>query len=1181
MRCYSSSAKPCVVKLSRVEIRGFKSIAKKTVLSVSDGVTCIAGPNGCGKSNIIDAIKWALGEQSTRSLRASAMGDVVFSGTQQIGPSSMASVTLEFIKDGGNFPASLEGFDNVAITRRLFRSGESEYLINSVKSRLKDITDLFLDTGLHRNGYAIIEQGKVKDVIQSKPDEMRYLIEEAAEVGKFRVKRTEALRRLEATSKNLERIRDLLNEVTRQKNELKSQANKARRYQELRSSANDLSRLLASCDLEKIAASTKASERELMDIDSRIGSHEEEHASLSAKANTFEGTSNRLKSDMETLASSLSKAESGKLLAQQELEASESRLKDIVSTIEMLVQGVEEDREFMEDEQMKAVEIKREQDRLLFEIQGLQEQFLACDVAHSLLLKEYEELEQEYNEKRSELFDAIGEVRSLEQRFTDRQSRHKEVSAAIRKRQQDLSSTVSGAENLTKEIISLEAEISGRQDKKPPLEQEIQALVYAITEAGAHIETETERLIALEKSHAEIRAKLSVLRRIVDNAPAAPDAAQEHTNGIRKVSDMLSVHAGFEEAVGRSMGSALVFLIFHDHEEILAQEDFETKSPGFVIERPHIHHHASGPPPGSQGVLGPLCEFIEARDGYQDLAEALSQNMWVVDDLKSALMLWKQGNRMCSFVTKEGMILEPTGVIRTTRELTKYAEVLKAKAEIKELSEKLLSLEAAIVELKAGLDEARKGLHDLKIRHTEKSSAVSDLDRDIASLVERLQRITSQQEHIHEQISALNAEIAQMEDLSTKFDSDSAVLADQRAVLEEERAKKEALVKNLDERKQASKQGLLRSQEDMQAKTERLNDLKVQSAAKGERISTLEAALVKRKEEIEKDTGRIEELANTRLMVEHSMSEAQKTFEGMAAEIIRLKASYDELLPEYEKVLGLLRATQEEGRTLRSTIDQLEKGRGEILLKKREHEIAYAMTLERLEARFGEGRPEIPESFDPEAARQEIAALEVRIERMGQINFASIEAFDHVQQRWDDLHRQYEDIVQASTRLKDVIANIERQSAKAFMTTFNEVKRNFQDIFTTMFGGGRADIILTEGDEQEAGIEIFASPPFKRLKAMSLLSEGEKTLCAISFIFALFKVNPSPFCILDEVDAPLDDANVIRLNRLIRSFSQDSQFIIVTHNRYTMEAADILYGVTFDVPGISKVVSMVLKEAEG
>jgi chromosome segregation protein len=1182
LRCPSSSAKPCGVKLSRVEIRGFKSIAKKTVLSVSDGVTGIAGPNGCGKSNIIDAIRWALGEQSARSLRAAAMGDVVFSGTQEVGPSSMASVTIEFIRDGGHFPVSLEGFDHIAITRRLFRSGESEYLINNVKSRLKDITDLFLDTGLHRNGYAIIEQGKVKDIIQSKPDEMRYLIEEAAEVGRFRVKRAEALRRLEATSKNLERIRDLLNEVTRQKNELKSQANKARRYQELRSSVNDLSRILAACDLEKIAASMKAQETELTAIDSRIAQHEEEYASLSEKAQSFEGTSNRLKADMETLASSLSGAESRELLAIQEIEACESRLKDIVSTIEMLVRGVEEDKEFMEDEQIKAVELKRELDSLLSEIQGIQEHIWASEAAHAAHLREYEDLEEEYNGKRIELFDAIGEVRALEQRLTEIQSRCKEMTSTIRKRQQDLSSIVTGAENLKKDLATLEAEISSRHNAKPLLELEIQDFERMIAEAGGHIETDTLRLIALEKSHAEISAKLSVLKRIGDPAPETLAAAHTQSNGNRRVSDMLSVHVGFEEAVGRSMGNALDFLIYRDHDEILAQEGFETNGPGFVIERPHIHHHAGGPPPGSNGVLGPLNEFIDAREGYQEVAEALSQNMWVVDTLESALRLWRQGHRTCSFVTREGMILEPTGVIRTTRELTKYAEVLKAKTEMRDLSEKMLFIEGQIAQVKAGLDQAKKDLQDLKNRHAAKSSEMGSLERDIATLMEWRQRIVSQQEHILEQDSALNAEITQMVELSAKFEADAATLADQKAVLEEARAKRESIVKDLNEKKQASKQGLMRSQEEMQAKMTHLNDLKMTSAAKGERIKTLEGALVKRREEIEKDERRIEDLANTRLMVEQSLTQAQKALECTMAEITSLKASYAELLPEYEKALGLLRATQEERQDLRSTIDQIEKARGEILLKKREHDIAYAMNLERLEARFGEGIPEIPETFDSVLARREIAALEERIEKMGQINFASIEAFEHVQKRWDDLHRQYEDIVRASTRLKEVIANIERQSTKAFMATFNQVKKNFQDIFTTMFGGGKADIIFTEGgDDLEAGVEIFASPPFKRLKSMSLLSEGEKTLCAISFIFALFKVNPSPFCILDEVDAPLDDANVIRLNRLIRSFSQDSQFIVVTHNRYTMEMADILYGVTFDVPGISKVVSMVLEEAQG
>ena len=323
----SSSAKPWGVKLSRVEIKGFKSIAKKISLAISGGVTCIAGPNGCGKSNIIDAARWALGEQSAKSLRASSMNEVIFSGTQDVGPSSMASVTLEFIKDGGHFPKTLEGFEQVAITRRLFRSGESEYLINNVKCRLKDITDLFLDTGLHKSGYAIIEQGKVKDIIQAKPEEIRYLIEEAAEVGKFRIKRTEALRRLEATSKNLERINDLLGEVTRQRNDLKTQANKARRYQDLRKEVNEISRLLSASELKDIAMLKGAYETQLKNIEAGLSRMEEARSELMGKLGVYESESIRLKGEMDALASSLSDAESRQLLAAREIEGFQETIK--------------------------------------------------------------------------------------------------------------------------------------------------------------------------------------------------------------------------------------------------------------------------------------------------------------------------------------------------------------------------------------------------------------------------------------------------------------------------------------------------------------------------------------------------------------------------------------------------------------------------------------------------------------------------------------------------------------------------------------------------------------------------------------------------------------------------------------------------------------------------------------
>jgi len=1168
------------VKLSRVEIRGFKSIAKKTALSLADGITCVAGPNGCGKSNIIDAIRWALGEQSARSLRASSMSDVIFSGTQDVGPSSLASVTLELVRDKGYFPATLDGFASVSVTRRLFRSGESEYLINNVKCRLKDVADLFLDTGLNRNGYAIIEQGRVKDIIQAKPDEIRYVIEEAAEVGRFRIKRAEALKRLEATSKNLERIRDLLNEVSRQRNDLKSQSHKARRYQDLRAAASELSKILAACDLLRIASGREALEAELQGCEARIAGYEKDVAVLNEKAHAHEGTGSRLKAEMEKLASSLGAAESRELLARREIESSNTRLKDLGSTIEMLTQGMEEDKRLSEEEQAKALALGQELERLFGELQGILTLVEADEAAHGGLEREYEILEQEYNEKRTELFHAIGEVRSLDQRVAEIRGRHQEVASTLRKRGQDLSSLAASAQNLARDLLPLDAEISSKRGEIPLVQEETQGLVRSLEEGLSRIEVDTQRLIAQEKSLAEIRAKLSVLARIVDPA-GSPESTRPHPNGTRKVSDMLCVRAGFEEAVGRSMGPALDFLIFRDHGEILAQDGFETRGPGFVIERPHVGHRVQGPPAGSTGVLGELTEFIDAQDGYRDVAEALSRNMWVVEDLRSALVLWEQGHRSCSFVTRQGMILEPTGAIRTTRELAKYAEVLKAKAEIREFSERMRSLEEQIPQLETGLVEAKKGLQELKARHADRTARLRTLEREMASLQESRGRIVAQQGRLIDQETSLKAEIAQMEALAAKFDAELAALTVQKTALEEDRAGKESLVKELDGRKQAAKQGLLKSQEEKQARATRLSDLKVLQATRGERLRTLEAARAKRLEDIEKDVRRIEELAHTRLAVELSMGKARETLEGASAEIASMKAAYDRLVTEYETALSLQRTSQEEARTLRSALEQEEKARSEAQLKKREYEIAYAMNLERLSARFGEGMPEIPGAFDAEGARQEVAAIEERIEKMGQINFASIEGFEHVQQRWDDLHRQYEDIVRASTRLKEVIANIERQSIKAFMATFTQVKQNFQEIFTSMFGGGKADIVFTEGDELEAGVEIFASPPFKRLKAMSLLSEGEKTLCAISFMFALFKVNPSPFCILDEVDAPLDDANVIRLNRLIRTFSRDSQFIIVTHNRHTMDMADILYGVTFDVPGISKVVSMVLEGDRG
>ena len=1033
MQRESSSAKPWGVKLSRVEIKGFKSIAKKISLAISGGVTCIAGPNGCGKSNIIDAARWALGEQSAKSLRASSMNEVIFSGTQDVGPSSMASVTLEFIKDGGPFPKTLEGFDQVAITRRLFRSGESEYLINNVRCRLKDITDLFLDTGLHKSGYAIIEQGKVKDIIQAKPEEIRYLIEEAAEVGKFRIKRTEALKRLEATSKNLERINDLLGEVTRQRNDLKTQANKARRYQDLRKEVNEISRLLSASELRDIAMLKGAYEEQLKNIEAGLGRMEEARSELMGKLGVYESESIRLKGEMEALASSLSDAESRQLLASREIEGFQERLKDSSATMGMLSQNMAEARRYIDEEGAKVAVLRQELSTLKDEMDEAQAHLAGQQVIHDGLVQEYDALERLYNEKRTGLFEAISEVRSIEQRIIEVQGRIKEVNATIKRRQQDLSSCVDAAEALSQELVLLDAETSGINRSIPPILERIGESTAAMEAARSAIEASTHRLIGQEKTQAEILAKLSVLSRIIYDEPSAPHSPDKiRTNGKKKVSDLLSVQAGYEEAVGRSMGNALDFLIFHDHEEIVSLHDFQTKGPGFVIEQPHIEKHSQATVSGAFGVLGHLKEFIETHDGYADIVHALSQNMWVVEDLETALSLWKQGHRSCSFVTMDGVILEPTGVIRTTQEHTKYADVLKAKAEMKDLAEREKAIAMEMEQESLLLKQARQVLADLTVRHDEACAALKSQERERAAFEEKNGRTLAQKERIFEQQRAYEADLAQTNELEGRLTMQATSLHEGKVALENERTRREEALKEIDERKLASRQGLTQSQESIGSIRERANDLKVLYAEKSSGIKALEESFEKRRESIVKDQARLDEVMRTRLMVEQSMETSEKQLLSAQSSTLNLRASYTALMPEYEKALGRARSAQEEGKAQRTAIDEAEKSRSEMLLKNKEFEIAYAMNLERMEGRFGNGIPEMPETFDALQARQRAGELEDRIEKMGQINFASLEAFEQAQQRWEDLHRQYEDIVRASTRLREVISNIERQSIKSF-----------------------------------------------------------------------------------------------------------------------------------------------------
>jgi chromosome segregation protein len=1162
--------------LSRIEIKGFKSIARKTTLLVSRGVTCVAGPNGCGKSNIVDALRWAIGEQSARALRASAMNELIFSGTQDVPGASFASVALEFERDSGCFPKSLEGFDGFTVARRLYRTGESEYFINNVRCRLKDVTDLFLDTGLGRNSYAIVEQGRIKDIIQARPEEIRCLIEDAAEVGRFRVKRLEAIRRLDGAARNLERIRDLLDEVSKQRQDLKSQAAKAKRYQDLRGKANELERQVMTSEILRVRRRSEECSAELASLDERMNALNGEGSRVRERLSGLQGLSDAAKMRMEEISRGIDEAKGEGVSAEREMMALNARLKDMDAAAGALLKKTGEAKAALLEQQAQKDVLSARLEEVRRAVQGHRSELDAAEARVALCEGSSESAERAYQEKRTELFSVIAELRALEQREQETAARLGELEGAERKRRRDLDALEGEEAASACDIREIEKKLAELAGAGLPLEEEAAALEGACRSLGETIVGRSAVLRGLDMDLARAGTKIDMLESIAGQEAPGGGRPVNGSNGSRKVADAIAVREGFETAVGKSLGTALEFEILRDHDEMLSLEDIHERAPGFVIERPYVDPQADAP----HGAIGRLEDFIEAPREFRGIVKALTQNLCVVDGLETAVSLWKEGHRQSGFVTRDGLVLERTGVLRTSPEGKRYADVLKARTELSSLIQARDRMRVEKERVEEELADARREERRIRGLMEELAKRRETLSGEAAALTERIKALSARQDRARMGMTLAREDLERIKPLRERLEGHRLECSRSRLEAENRRLSLEDALRALEGERLSARDAMSAAVKCAGDARERLHAAQVEEAEVIASLKAVEKAVALGQNALDADLRTLEELSMSRAAVLGEITGCRGRMEDAQERVRALETASKDALPEYEEAVNLFNACRLEADELRARMEALGRRRSELLLDARECDVALSMGMERIKARFGSFDPEVPEGFEEEAARREAAEIEQQIERMGQINFASVGAYEQVQKRWEDLHRQYEDLIQASTRLKDVIRNIERESARAYSATLSRVRKCFQEIFVSVFGGGRADLVeIPAAEEVEAGLEIVASPPFKRLKAMSLLSEGEKTLCAISLVFALFSVNPSPICVLDEVDAPLDDANITRLNRLIRSFSEDTQFLVVTHNRHTMEMSDIIYGVTFDVPGVSKVVSMELKPA--
>ena len=1200
-----------MLRLKRVELQGFKSFCDRTELRFNgDGIAAIVGPNGCGKSNISDGISWVLGEQSAKSLRGARMEDVIFSGSQNRKPLGMAAVTITLVdpdvhhEGAHKLQAVEEGQPQkrgeVTITRRLFRSGESEYLIDGHIARLRDIQDLFMGTGLGPESYAIIEQGRIGQILSSNPQDRRAIIEEAAGITKFKTRKRLAEAKLEGAKQNLARVYDILEEVTRQVNSLKRQASKAKRYTELKAELESRLRVVLSGkyrllerDAAKTAIDLNLAAAELKSLTQQVAekekAHEQEQAAcyqleqqlttarqqLSEKNVDAERTRGRVESQVR---------ESGAMeqrIAQAEKETQElgGRIDQLNGEIEVQKAGVEAIEAQIAQTRGRMQEINLHREALQAQVRGREQAMEAGRQVVLRLLGEASTLrnqlaqvqeylaavERETARAQREEQVAAAEIERLEtaswqlsETMTQRQLELQSVTSQRQSAEEDLAAGRRAVEELRREIDTLKNEVSGVRARKESLEQVLAHRTYT-TES-------VKRLFAsLEKGQAEELKLLGVLADYVDVDPQFEKPAEEF------------LHEELEYVVVENWQQAERGLDF-----LRAQTDGRAT---FLV---HPESNGIGTRPLPEPAIGPatgiaarLSDSLRLTNGFRDRAVDLLPRVslcFLAEDRAAAQRLAVAYPHLY-FLLPDGVCYHghtvtggkksgagPLAMKREARllalELEKRQAALDSRvAQLEGLNREITSLEEELERLRTlqqsrekdrvALDhEMRKLAEDLARANSRVSVARLELDRlgrDAAQSIEQREKneaaVEDKERLRAEREAAVEAERQELE----KLEAQAVHIGEEHAAIRAELA-------GLEERDRAERSALARAEQQFRETRERRNSM----AAEADRLAEQRSRL----------------LADN---VELSRRAAQ-----LADEIVELEASVNQMASEEATRREALRSAEEELKVLRAGVQEsLEKrSQTEVELVRKQAELKYLDETSRKELNCPVEELAPADDLIPEPemiAEAEQAAGEVRnrIEALGAVNPAAMEEFQEAQQRHDFLSAQRQDLLDSIRDTEKAIQEIDQVSRQKFAEAFEAINANFRISFQTLFGGGTGEMRLTDQENVgDSGIDIICSPPGKRLQNVLLLSGGEKALSAVALLMAIFKYQPSPFCILDEVDAPLDEANVGRLVKMLEEMSHQTQFIMITHSKRSMEAAQALYGVTMQEPGVSRLVSV-------
>ena len=1180
--------------LKRLELQGFKSFADKTILELMPGITTVIGPNGSGKSNISDAIRWVLGEQSMKSLRGTKSLDIIFAGTQNRKSLGFAEASLVFDNSDGALPIE---YTEVTVTRKIYRSGETGYYINKVPCRLKDVLELFMDTGIGKDGYSIIGQGKIDEILSNKSEDRRHIFEEAAGIVKYRTRKQESEKKLEHTKLNLLRINDILTEIEGNLEPLQMQADKAKKYLNLREELKNIEIGLFvyniekyKQDLEKVVQDIEIMQSQCNDEEGRLERvkilKEELKSSIDEITETIENMSNigfesqkqieQLNSDINVAKTRIANNNENNDRYLKEIEEQNAKIKELKDEIEQKEAKKDNLKQNKEKFEKELNEKQAELDKLTEKLSSKE-----------LEIEGYKHTVEENTDKKYELQSEINAQNINYQNFEKRQAQIK----------QEMQSTISELDGtrLNKEDIA--KQFNEIENKKNKAQNSLNEVAKQREEANQKIKSFESNINILSS---EMRIKESRLKFLIETE-------KEKEGYIKSVKSLLKDCENIKE-LGKGMNGVLANIIEVPDELQTAIEmclgaslqnivtETETDAKRLVEHlRKNNLGRASFLPISSvrgkkldkikgneSGVIGIASDLVKYNKKYEQIILNLLGRTVIVDNMDTAIKVAKQNGYTFRIVTKEGDLINPSGAItggsvakKTVNILGRGKEIEKLEKEIKNLKQKIEKLEndkqnyeesiEGILELSANLE---KELQEIDITYATEKQKVISINENIEKLEKRLNRLKEEQANLEKQkeeaVSTkgdlqveINKIVEQNEELSKIITEFAELNKDDQKYIDDLNFditnlkisvssfdESEASIKEIQER---INQELENAHTSIENKNTQIEQIKKDNEDLEKSIEETLQKIEEVKESVNSSSSKIEELKKERAQKSEKLSKQEeemtakfKVIEDLKGQLVKLDVKKTKI---EEDINGIINKMWEEYELTPNNAEQYQKPENVALTQRR------------------------------------VNNLRTEIRELGSVNVDSIEEYKNLKDRYDFMSEQRLDLENTMSKLRKVISDMTQIMKEQFKEKFKVINKNFGEVFAELFGGGKAELTLEDEENiLECGIEITVQPPGKKLQNMMLLSGGEKAFTAIALLFAILKINPAPFCVLDEIEAALDDVNVFRYADYLKKFTDHTQFLVITHRKGTMEVADTVYGVTMEESGISKLLSMKLKQ---